>query len=814
MPPFAGYPMTREASGPPPRRPHPRGRLRARGLLIACGPLLACAVASLAFAAVLDSSAEMREAVFDNPGRCAFTHHSITARVDPQAMRIEATDEVLLRHPAGISVSRPASFLLHRSLAIESIQIARTGTGAETPVMGTGAAPLSWTESALWNPRAFWERPQYDDLSDIAPGRQIDLRLGDALSSAAWPESLTIAIRYAGVLYDSLRTPEENYQRGFETTTGLIDLRGVYLCGASLWYPRRFDEPCAFDLETILPQGWESVSQGRRMVKPAAPAGAALPAAPATPAAPVSPVWGNPIVWSSSEPMDEIYLIAGPYEVRERSHGNVAVQTFTYRQTDEGLCERYLQAAADYLDLYSSLIGPYPFPKFALVENFWQTGFGMPGFTLLGDRVIRLPFIIGTSYGHEILHNWWGNGVFVDGETGNWCEGLTVFGADYLYKKRESADAAKEYRRAQLMEYRNYARAGRDFSLAEFRERHDASSAAVGYGKSMMLYHMLERKLGEGAFAEGLRRFYARHLFRRASWSDLLASFQAAPAPGAPAMNTETFDAQAFARQWIERAGAPELRLASTDLLPASEGFDLTYTLEQTVPAYDLEVPMRATFSDREAVAWTVRLGAPSVCETRRLPAMPRTLEVDPDFDLFRTLHHAEVPAVLSRVLGADSLTFVIGGDLATRDRLRALAAESRSREQPARIVEADSLSLAELDRGGAWVLGAVPGMQNLQALWPDSLVIEATRFRLKGADYSLADHTLVLALPNPRQPEEAIGFVTGGAPEDFAAVWRKLPHYGKYSYLVFSGTQIQERGFWGTGRSPLKMVWNQRGAP
>ena len=70
--------------------------------------------------------------------------------------------------------------------------------------------------------------------------------------------------------------------------------------------------------------------------------------------------------------------------------------------------------------MYRQLIGPYPYGKFALVENFWETGYGMASFTLLGPQVIRFPFILNSSYPHEILHNWWGNSVFVDYASGNW----------------------------------------------------------------------------------------------------------------------------------------------------------------------------------------------------------------------------------------------------------------------------------------------------------------------------------------------------------------------------------------------------------
>lgn len=78
----------------------------------------------------------------------------------------------------------------------------------------------------------------------------------------------------------------------------------------------------------------------------------------------------------------------------------------------------------------------------AVVASPLPTGFGMPTLTYLGADVLRLPFIRKTSLGHEILHNWWGNGVYVDYTRGNWSEGLTTLMADYAYKEDESAAAA------------------------------------------------------------------------------------------------------------------------------------------------------------------------------------------------------------------------------------------------------------------------------------------------------------------------------------------------------------------------------------
>ena len=44
---------------------------------------------------------------------------------------------------------------------------------------------------------------------------------------------------------------------------------------------------------------------------------------------------------------------------------------------------------------------PYPYKRFAVVENFLSTGYSLPTFTLLGQEVVKLPFIVETSLGHE-----------------------------------------------------------------------------------------------------------------------------------------------------------------------------------------------------------------------------------------------------------------------------------------------------------------------------------------------------------------------------------------------------------------------------
>ncbi|MDX1607559.1 MAG: hypothetical protein R3202_15305, partial [Candidatus Competibacterales bacterium] len=256
---------------------------------------------------------------------------------------------------------------------------------------------------------------------------------------------------------------------------------GLNLYPGSGWYPRFGETLARFRLAVDLPAGWRSVSQGERLSRT---------------------TYGGRTreTWHEPRPQDGLYLIAAPFHEYAGRAG--AVRTLALlREPAPELAERYLKATARHLDFYNRLLGPYPYAKFALVENFWDSGYGMPSFTLLGPRVIRLPFIVETSYPHEILHNWWGNGVYVDPAGGNWSEGLTTYLADHLLAERQGRGA--EHRRAALQRYADYVHSGRGFALSDFNRRHNEVSQSVGYDKGLMVFHMLRRELGDAAFIDG-----------------------------------------------------------------------------------------------------------------------------------------------------------------------------------------------------------------------------------------------------------------------------------------------------------------------
>jgi len=566
----------------------------------------------------------------------------------------------------------------------------------------------------------------------------------------------------------------EDYARGFAETTGTIQSEGVFLSGASGWYPPPpAGSLLTFELEVTLPAGWDAMSQGRRTVHERTPE-------------------RTRVVFVSDDPQEEIWLVAGPWtETARRLEGIDAI--VLQRERDDALAASYLEATGRYVAMYGRLLGPYPYSKFALVENFWETGYGMPSFTLLGSKVIRLPFILTTSYPHEILHDWWGNGVYVAPEGGNWSEGLTAYLADHLFAEQKGGGAA--YRQETLQKYGDYVSSAKDFPLREFRERHSPSTEAVGYGKALMLFHMLRRELGDDVFVRGLRGLFQSSKFRRASFQDVRAAFEAAAGR----------DLAASFAPWVDRTGAPRLRLTSVGATEAAGGWRLTGTIDQSQDGepYALAVPLAVTLEGRDAAMQTVvRAAGRSAPLDLTLPARPLRLDVDPEFDLFRALDPEEVPPALSGAFGDASATLVLPAgapaDLLAAYRAMAVAWNT-GRAAPMRIVTDAELASAP-PTGSLFIVGFE---NRLLAVAEQALAAYPVAPARQG------DRAIALVARRPGVGGAVVAFVAAQRAAQVAGLARKLPHYHKYSSLAFEGDEpvnvAKER--WAVTGSPLCAV-------
>jgi hypothetical protein len=592
-------------------------------------------------------------------------------------------------------------------------------------------------------------------------------------------------LSYSGVLHHPLTASQPAPAPSTATSPGLIDADGVVLSGTSWWVPTFGTQLLAFTMTVQLPAGWEAISQGQRTRH--------------------DERQGQRLVrWESPEPTDEVYLIAGRFTEYGQQAAPVQLYAFL-RQPDAALAATYLQATGHYLSLYNRLLGPYPYAKFALVENVWETGYGMPSFTLLGPQVLRLPFILHSSYPHEILHNWWGNGVFVDSGGGNWAEGLTAYLADHLLQ--EAQGQGTRYRRETLQRYRNYVHEAQDFPLKTFQARHSSAAQAIGYGKALMLWHMLRLELGDALFVQGLQQFYATYRLQRATFDDLAQTFTA----------LSDRDLRPFFTQWLERVGAPQLTVHVTPLNHNLGRIEIRQR-QEALP-YLLTVPVALTYAgDTSARMQHVTLNTREAnVDVTDFAALHR-VEVDPYCDLFRHLDRREIPPALGQLFGADRVLLVLPVDASDgipAAAWRDFAAIWQRHNAAIELIREDALTPLPKDRA-VWVLGVNNRWRHLLAapLAAYGAGVQETEITFGMTQVPRADQSFVFVVSHPDNSDLALGWIGAAHAAALPGLARKLPHYGNYSYLAFAGTTPVNtvQGQWPVRHSPL--VWIAPGAP
>jgi len=545
----------------------------------------------------------------------------------------------------------------------------------------------------------------------------------------------------------------------FGMPEAMVSLDGIYLDNASGWLP---DFPAypwlTFRLQVEVPPGWEVISQGKRTSL------------------------NNGFQFVMPHPQDDIYLLAGRFLHYQQVQDGIDLEVYLLN-ADPDLAKRYLQASAKYVHFYSEQIGAYPYAKFAVVENRWQTGYGMPSFTLLGSRVIRLPFILHTSLPHEILHNWWGNGVYVDYSSGNWSEGLTAYLSDHLDSEQRGEDSA--YRRKALERYANFAARERDFALAKFRSRHDEASQAVGYSKALMLFHMLRQQTGDAVFNARIRQLWQRYQFQAASFVNVIETLQ-----GGDKQEVDT-----FLRQWLYRAGAPRLALGKVHVNEQADGFHLTLEVNQTqtTPPYLMQVPFEVELLGNDPpIRHLINLTGRHSTIDLILAQRPQAVTLDPGYDVFRLLDPAETPSSLGRLFGARKqlLVYPGGASEAQRQAWQTLATTWSAQYHNVELVEDTRVSQLP-PNAAVWLLG-----------WENKLLkTYQTRFKaakqqltpttaiIDDQELNTAEYAVILLDPDNSRPP--LGFIGAEQPETITALARKLPHYSSYGLLAFELPEV-----------------------
>ncbi len=590
---------------------------------------------------------------------------------------------------------------------------------------------------------------------------------------------ITLEIKYA-ITFD--KKPEKpKFSREFisDEALGYIGEEGTFLSPSALWYPvMEGGKSFSYKINITSDKGYEYITAGERTIRDES---------------------GDKIITSFQflNPSEEIFLVGGRYKISEGRYNDVKIYTYFFPE-DEDLSDGYIESVKNYLKLYEGLIGRYPFKQFSVVSNFLPTGYGFPTFTLLGQEILRLPFIKDTSLGHEILHNWFGNSVYVDYESGNWCEGLTTYLADHYYKELKGEGI--NYRKEMLRGYNSYINEGNDFPLSDFKSRTETFTRAIGYNKSAFVFHMLRIELGDEKFFTALRELVKIQSFKITSWKDIQKFFED--------VKGESLDW--FFKQWIEDKGAPFLNLKNASYKKEGDGYVTSFTLIQDDNPYILNVPLEIK-TESGKIKKIIRIKDKEESIEIRTADRPLSLSIDPHADIFRLLHKQETPPTISRVMGDKNRIIVLptGGEKeikkAYKEVLDVFLLEGKS--TPPLIKNDSDLTMEDIKNNALYIFGGLNGNRVLEKLidkLPDGTSIEKDKVTINNKNYQGKGDFTVLTILNKFNPDKAIMIIIGFDPNSIRATGSKLIHYGKYSYLAFKDGKNIDKGIWETNDSPL----------
>ncbi|MFO0775498.1 MAG: M1 family aminopeptidase [Nitrospiraceae bacterium] len=712
------------------------------------------------------------------------THHDLSVAIDPATHRLRATDRVTVLSPTpnnspDTKQTEALQFTLAPTLRVTHL----------AAMSGARTLPVRYSQSTQVLPGFGGDATQV--ITVQMEERQV--------------ASFTLQWDYEGVVHDPPREPRQLRFVTPSETSGTIGPDGVYLSSESQWYPDVTGSLPTFHVAVSLPSGWSAVTHGREVLASGEQAG--------TTSSPHRSEWEVP------EPTEALTLVANQFvrSVRmwqDPSGRAVRLET-DFLPDNATLSAEYLDASGRYLEAYTKILGSYPFDKFAVVENFFASGLGMPSFTLLGSGSIKRHYTQPYALGHEIVHSWIGNAIFNRPESGNWVEGLTTYLANYYYDELTGhVPQARDQRRQMVAAYPVYVAPEQDYPVGQFMRKVDQKDNAIGYQKAAMVFHALRQEISDAAFWAGIARLGREHRWRHLAWADLERIFEA----------EHGRSLRWFFAQWVERAGAPELTVTATR---ASAASSVEIAVRQREPFFRASLPLLFLGKNGAQHSTTMMLTGATDTTTISLPFEPTHVVVDPDAHLFRRLSRGELPPMLN-LLATDTqrtvvLTHRSDGEEASVyrrivERLTGSESAGASADEAPRteLVErlSDGASKAAHAQGSLLFLGAdqaAAWAQEADPVCAQSVTVGEKSVSVVGTAYDAPGLALLINCPRRHDGRPADGRMAtwffGTAPDAAGRVARLLFFYGWQSYLVFRDGAVVARGEIGDGalRIPVR---------
>jgi len=267
--------------------------------------------------------------------------------------------------------------------------------------------------------------------------------------------------------------------------------------------------------------------------------------------------------WESRAPIPTYLMVIGAAEMEVFDLGTAACGRAPLSPREDGCVEvtgwayppdvehaaRNFERAAEMVDLYSELFGPYPFEKLAHVQSSTRFG-GMENASAIfySENAIAQGREIEGTVAHEIVHQWFGNSVTPSDWAHLWLsEGFASYFGPYFWHHVGDEDTFRSRIASARDRYLASDVTNRpvlDWNAGNLLDLLNANS----YEKGALVLHMLRWVVGDPAFFAGVRAYYQGHAGGNAETDDLQRALEASHGDAL----------EWFFRQWLRSPGYPE----------------------------------------------------------------------------------------------------------------------------------------------------------------------------------------------------------------------------------------------------------------
>lgn len=475
------------------------------------------------------------------------------------------------------------------------------------------------------------------------------------------------------------------------------------------------------------------------------------------------------------EGINELNLcISNLWQEKSINSGGIEITAYFTPENVE-FADKYLKKADEMIQMYSKMLVPYPFKRFSMVDVPFPAGHAMPTMTMLGSKIIKFPFILETSLGHEILHQWFGDLVQTDYETGNWIEGATTYLADHYYQEQQGLGYL--FRKDALLGFSAEVNDKNAITLREFKYRTNKADAAVGYTKGMMLFHMVKKEIGDDVFFKSLKTLLTEFRFKTAAWTDIQNIFEKESGKNLNLIFSQMLDKKDLPRFWPY---GPELKIADGK-------YRMYFIFNQITGPYefDIDVLVRTHTSSK---IYKVRIKDKKQKIIIDSDDEPLEVTIDSDYDVARIPTKPETHPSISRLFGDKDLLMTVRDE--EKDIYEPLIKYVKS--HGGKVINPDNITAKQLSDLSVIIAGKANPMIN-------------SYFNSK----PLSGYGFNISLyKNPFNRDKVYAAVTSENANETMKGLRKISHYGIYTEIGINDGNVEVKTI---GKSTVGITKNVR---